>query len=590
MPTETRVCQNCKQDFIIDQADFDFYKKMAVPAPTWCPTCRLQRRYSWRNERTLYKAICGLCKKSVFSTYPGDGVITTLCHDCYFSDKWDAMSYGRDYDFSKPFFVQFAELMQAVPQLNLWHMNTVNSPYSNISKGAKDCYLSFSIVESEEVSYCKNVDKSRQIFDGLNLMECERCYWGMFGTQNYDVNYSIFTRSCMNSSFLFDCVNCQNCFMSANLRNREYVFYGTQLTKEQYAAELAKINTGSYTVFQKLIADFKKVYAGALHKYTNIIKSVNSTGNVLSGLKNSRDCFEVFDSEDVRYCGRALYLKDCMDTNNIAGAELLYEYVSGGDAERNLKLSVASNGAQSDCTYTGWCKSSSNLFGCVGVRDKSYCILNKQYTKEEYEALVPRIIKHMNEMPYQGKSGAVYKYGEFFPIELSPFAYNGSVAQEYSPLGKEELLSRGYNYREPEEKHPKIDVAPSELPDDSAQVGDDILQKTIGCEHTGKCVHQCTAAFRLTPSELAFYKRVKLPIPRQCPNCRHYDRLTWRNPWKLWPRVCQCAGAASENGSHQNTAKHVHGDVHCVEQFETSYAPERPETLYCEQCYQAEIV
>ncbi len=532
------------------------------------------RRYAWRNERTLYKAACGNCKKSIFSVYPGDGKLTVFCHECYYSDSWDALSYGRDYDFSRPFFEQADELLRAVPQPNLWHMNSVNSPYSNVTKDAKDCYLSYSIVGSEEAFYCKNVDKSRQVFDCLNMMECERCYGSTFGTLNYDVYCSVYVRSSLNSAFLFDCVNCQHCFMSANLRNREYVFYGRQLTKEQYQDEMGKINTGSYKTFQGLTQDFIKLYTGALHKYANIIKSVNSTGHALSGIKNGKSCFEVFDSEDVRYVGRSLNLKDCMDTNNIAGAELIYEYISGGDADRNLKLSVASNGALLDCTYTGWCKSSSNLFGCFGVRNKQYCILNKQYTKEEYEKMVPKIIAHMDAMPYQGKGGRVYKYGEFFPIELSPFAYNGSVAQEYYPFSKDELLTRGYNYQEPEEKHPNIDIKPADLPDDSALISDDILKKTIGCEHAGPsaggCVHQCTAAFRLTPQELVFYKRAKLPIPRQCPNCRHYARLAWRNPWKLWHRQCMRPG--------------------CSNEFETSYAPGRREMVYCEQCYNAEVV
>ena len=63
------------------------------------------------------------------------------------------------------------------------------------------------------------------------------------------------------------------------------------------------------------------------------------------------------------------------------------------------------------------------------MRNNSYCILNKQYTKEEYEALVSKIIEQMNTMPYVDKNGVTYKYGEFFPIELSPFGYNETVAQ-----------------------------------------------------------------------------------------------------------------------------------------------------------------
>lgn len=83
--------------------------------------------------------------------------------------------------------------------------------------------------------------------------------------------------------------------------------------------------------------------------------------------------------------------------------------------------------------YCANCFHSSYCFGCVGLRNKSYCILNKQYTKEEYEVLVPQIIKKMQ---------ADDKWGEFFPITMSPFAYNETVAQEYFPLSKEEALAK----------------------------------------------------------------------------------------------------------------------------------------------------
>jgi len=36
-----------------------------------------------------------------------------------------------------------------------------------------------------------------------------------------------------------------------------------------------------------------------------------------------------------------------------------------------------------------------NCFGCTCLRGKEYCIFNKQYTREEYETLVPQIIEKM---------------------------------------------------------------------------------------------------------------------------------------------------------------------------------------------------
>jgi hypothetical protein len=75
----------------------------------------------------------------------------------------------------------------------------------------------------------------------------------------------------------------------------------------------------------------------------------------------------------------------------------------------------------------------SNCFGCISLRNKSYCILNKQYSKEEYEKLVPQIIEKMQ---------ADGERGEFFDPSLSSFGYNETVAQEYFPLTRDEASSR----------------------------------------------------------------------------------------------------------------------------------------------------
>ncbi len=41
---------------------------------------------------------------------------------------------------------------------------------------------------------------------------------------------------------------------------------------------------------------------------------------------------------------------------------------------------------------------------------------------------------------------------------------------------------------------------------------------------------------------------------------------------------------------YKNLAKHhLHGEKHCPNEFETSYAPDRPEIIYCEKCYQQEV-
>ena len=83
---------------------------------------------------------------------------------------------------------------------------------------------------------------------------------------------------------------------------------------------------------------------------------------------------------------------------------------------------------------------------------------------------------------------------------------------------------------------------------------------------------------------------MQLQLPTLCSNCRHYQRLKRRNPFKLWHRKCQCAGAESDGKTYKNTMNHFHDKEYCPNEFKTAYAPDRPEIIYCEQCYNAEIV
>ena len=110
MDRASAKCQNCKTDFLLVADDFSFYEQMNVPAPTMCPDCRLQRRYTWRNERALYKAICGLCKKNMLAGYPEVRTYEVYCRECWLGDSWDPSVYGRAIDFSRPFLAQLKEL------------------------------------------------------------------------------------------------------------------------------------------------------------------------------------------------------------------------------------------------------------------------------------------------------------------------------------------------------------------------------------------------------------------------------------------------------------------------------------------------
>ncbi len=569
MENQTKACQNCKKDFIIEPEDFDFYEKMKVPPPTFCPECRTVRRMTWRNERTLYHRKCDATGKDIITMFAPEQPLVVYERDYWWSDKWDQLKSGRDYDFSKPFFEQFRELMEKTPLPNLANSNTVNSEYGNHNAYVKNCYLVYASFEVEDLTYCSRIVGSKNSFDLLVANLSTQCYDDTKCGSLNRVFFSYDSDESVNCAFLYACKNMIDSLGCINMRNKSNCIFNQQYTKEEYAKERAKYDFGSYkglTEFRKKFAEFIKQYP---RRYGLIHKSLNSVGDTIFNSKNVYMGFDIYGGlEDCRYVIHGWdHTRDVYDGFGF-GANLSnsYEIIdTGKEATRNL-FSVFTHSCQ-NVNYTYACQNSKDLFGCVGLRSKQYCILNKQYTKEEYETLVPKIIEHMNDMPYLDKRGRVYKYGEFFPTELSLFAYNETIAQEYYPKNKSAILEAGYNWREPDTKQYKITLQPADLPDHIKDVSDDILNQVIACEHEGKCNEQCMGAFKITPFELEFYKKMNLALPRLCSNCRHYHRLSQRNPFKLWDRQC----------------------AKCGKDIKTSYSPDRPEIVYCESCYNNEV-
>ncbi|MDD5721346.1 MAG: hypothetical protein PHT16_02785 [Candidatus Pacebacteria bacterium] len=588
MKSETKICQNCNNKFVVEKEDFNFYEKMKVLAPTFCPDCRFQRRLLFRNNRVFYKRECALCKKSLLTIYHKDRPYTIYCRDCWLSDKWDPITFGRDYDFSIPFFDQFHSLQKSVPRVNLYRDNFVLSDYCNYGLDFKECYLLFGGKDNERVYFGNQVVESQDSLDVAFSSKIEFSYEIFESTRLNKVFFSRYSQECIESYYLIDCRNCMYCFGCIGLINKQCHVFNEPYSKENYE-KFIKENIGSYKKHLENIQKLKELESKLPHRYARIYKSVNSDGDDLKEARNVHMSFTSGQAEDSKYlffCRRGT--KDSYDTS-FQGfkAELIYE-VAHGFAGSNTAFSIR-NLSNQNTYYSEECHNCLNIFGCEGLRKKQYCILNKQYTKEEYEKLLPKIIEHMEKMPYKDKKGIIYKYGEFFPSELSPFAYNETIAQEYFPLVKEEALDKGYSWQDTEERNYKVDIENKNIPDDINEVKDDIVGKVIACEHGGKCKEQCTEAFKIVPEEFKFYKRMNLPLPRLCPNCRHYQRINLRNPLKLWHRKCMCKGRASENNIYQNSAKHFHGNDSCPNEFETSYAPGRPEIVYCEKCYQQEV-
>jgi len=581
---ETKTCQNCKQNFIIEPEDFEFYEKIKVPPPTFCPDCRMQRRMAWRNERTLYKRKDAFGNGTI-SIYSPDKPFVVYPRDYWWSDEWDPMQYGREYDFGKPFFVQFRELLESVPVSGVFSSNVVESPYCNHVGYLKNCYLTFASWECENVNYSDKAEFSKDSFDLYLAKKCERCYWTVDSEDSYRLFFSAESSGCTDSAFLFDCRNCQNCFGCVELRNKQYHIFNKPYSKEDYEQKIRELDIGSFQNFQKTLNEFLQFRLTFPRRFARLINTTNVAGDNCVGVKNCYHCFDLRENvEDGKYLTHGGFgMKDSYDGYGIGICELLYEGIDSGVDGGSRELFSVVVYSSSDTHYCFNCANAAYLFGCVGLRKKQYCILNKQYSKEEYETLVPKIIKHMHDMPYRDARGREYRYGEFWPVELSPFAYNETIAQEYFPLTKEKALEVGFSWRDADKKEWDVSVLAKDLPDHIQNTPESIVGERIACLTCGR-------AYRVLKEEYDFLKKERLPFTRQCPDCRHKVRFENRKPLALWKRQCNCTGAASENGVYKNTAEHSHKTAHCPNEFETSYAPYRPEIVYCEQCYQAEVI
>jgi len=192
--------------------------------------------------------------------------------------------------------------------------------------------------------------------------------------------------------------------------------------------------------------------------------------------------------------------------------------------------------------------------------------LNKQYSKEEYEKIAAEIIE---------KLIADNEWGEYFPMSISPFGYNEAMSKDFFPLEKEAAVKLGAKWQdndyinfEGEAYEPKQTIGEYRH---SESEREKLLTGVLRCRTSGK-------PFKIMPQELAFYIEHGIPIPKQRYDVRFEDRLARRYFLKLFHRQCMC-----------DQKDHGH-EGHCKNEFETTYAPDRPEKVYCEDCYQESVI
>lgn len=230
--------------------------------------------------------------------------------------------------------------------------------------------------------------------------------------------------------------------------------------------------------------------------------------------------------------------------------ERLLECVATGFSSNTIGTYGAEN--SQDILHGFYIKNCHDCVACDALQNGKYSVFNKEYSKEEYLKIKEFIVKELKEKDL---------YGGMIPQELSLFSYNETIAQDNMPLSREEALAQGFRWEDDIQKtEGKETMKPEEIPDHIKDVKDSITKEVL-------CCVDCNRNYKITEQELLFYKKVILPIPRKCFYCRHKDRIERRGSYKFWKRNCD----------------------KCKKEIITNYAPNQPEIVYCEKCYQQEV-
>lgn len=453
------------------------------------PLAQLRLIMAWYPNKKLYDRSSSKSGKRIISVYREDAICPVYSHEEWYADDWESPSI--EIDLSISFFDQFNQLQKLAPVVGLLSSMQENAEYCQDSEGLKNCYLVFDALNCQDVYYSARIYNSKDCVDVYWVMDSELLYDCVYIFSGYNSKYSFNCHNITDSAFLFNCRNVKHSFMCSNLRNKEYCVYNKQLTKAEYEYFISKINWSNYTEILKFKKQFRDEYVAKSPIPVAVLENCeNAEGNYLKNTAQAKAAFESFDLRDV------YNVFQCAKGNDIVGSymcndrvEKCFQCVATGISVHDVR-NCAFVWHSSFMEYCYLCLSCQDCFGCIGLRNKQYHIFNKPYTKEAYEIKVNELRKAMI---------ARGEYNQFFPLALSPFAYEDTIASDL------------FDNKDISVFEASLAVEQNKLPE--------IDSKAIQyCVISGK-------AFRYISQELQFYGKHQIPLPRIAANLRYRERM-----------------------------------------------------------------
>jgi hypothetical protein len=516
------IIQNCRItgiDFTISDQELELIKKLPelnpalegqiLPLPTVHPFEALRRMYVFGCLRHIFKDKSCISGQSILTRF-NPAIGTKVCTTDEFFDVVDNCDVGQSYDFKRPFFDQWYEVFRNSIFSPLNKSNCEDSDYVNGALNLKGCYLCFAMWDSQDCQYCVTALSCRDCIDLCYSFGCELCYSGNNLTRCYEVQESTDCSDCQSSFGLYGCSNCQNCYGCVGLNRAQYCIFNQQVSREAYLEFILDRDLASYASRKKAIQECDLFSKEQKYQANTISISDRATG---AYIERCEDVEEVNNCVSSRFSGYLIIGQDAHYCYRGLGVKSSFTYHCHGFDSSNNYFCYTPRGGGNNVYSAFLYNNCTDCFGCSSLTKKSYCILNKQYSKDEYFDLVPRIIAHMK---------STGEWGEWFPIEYAPHYYEeGSWAEFMKDIPREVALARGYKML-PVSGELKNLEAITDLPDRlTPEVIPALIAKPIRCPKTGKL-------FNLQKRELEFYLRMQIPVPRVHWNERMQERINSR--------------------------------------------------------------
>ncbi len=547
----TRTCPETGESFEITERDIKMLKLLRVPPPqtTWWARTRQKRTFLAGFaffRRTLPDG------QSVVTMFDPESPATIISREDWQGDDFDPLTFGIDVRVDQSFFDQFRKFSFQVPRPAIFQdARSVNCEWTIYPFNSKNCYFTLGGIENEDVLYADMSIHCKHCADLSRADDCNFCHSVVSTKNSSRVFFSNSCENCINVCFSLNCRNCTDCFGCTNLRNKKFCFLNEQLTESEYRTRLEAIDLGdAKTVeeWQKRIVD--QVWVKAFRPANKNLRSENARGDDIEDCRDVEGC-TINKSERCYYgFGMVSDGKDCVDFMSSSFVERCYNFVRTFHCA-DCRMTLACDGCI-DVEYSELLTNCEHCFGCIGLKNKKFCIFNKQYAEEEYWPLVDAIKTAMLERG---------EYGEFFPHDASLFAYNSSHALLIFPATENEARALGSRWCSYEQEKNTEARSIDDLPYGLNDAKDDVLKKKYRCPVSGR-------AFGFTKLELALHRDFGVALPRVHPTVRQQVFAEQLFPMRLYRRTCDSCGAPVDT------------------RIPASY----PARILCQKCYEAVVV